>query len=49
MDKASLARQGAFPFLLPLAGMSLGMSDADVTFLLAVPPLVGLVLFWLGR
>lgn len=42
------AMQGAFPFLLPLAGMGMGMSDGDVAFLLAVSPMVGLVLFWLG-
>eukprot|EP00292_Cryptomonas_paramecium_P003262 CAMPEP_0113706558 /NCGR_PEP_ID=MMETSP0038_2-20120614/27800_1 /TAXON_ID=2898 /ORGANISM="Cryptomonas paramecium" /LENGTH=641 /DNA_ID=CAMNT_0000631781 /DNA_START=8 /DNA_END=1933 /DNA_ORIENTATION=+ /assembly_acc=CAM_ASM_000170 len=40
--------QVSFPFILPLAGMSFGYSDSTVAFLVAVPSVVGLVLFWLG-
>jgi len=40
--------QATFTFLLPLGGMGLGLTDEDVAFLVAVPSIVGIFLFWLG-
>lgn len=41
--------QTTFVFLLPLAGLGLGLADSSVAFLMAVPSVVGIFLFWLGR
>ena len=41
--------QATFSFMLPLAGLALGLNDEGVALLTSVPYMVGACLFWLGR